>query len=153
MPPSLRPRFPSGLRIGDQGGPDGPGDGFTALWTTSLAIESYLPAGGTAGALDADSTNETTTSAGVLGGQLVAAKLNVAIAGTPSDWLFLDGCVDDELVGLSVAEVLELADQAVATGTLPADVDFSDLSDALDVLNNNFDDCTQDLGCLAPPTP
>lgn len=57
------------------------------------------------------------------------------------------------LLGLSVAQVIDLADAAVASGSLPAGVSFSDLNDALDALNNNYDECDQDLGCLAPPGP
>jgi hypothetical protein len=107
-----------------------------------------LPAGGSSGALTDDLTNETSTPAGTLAGQLVAAKLNVAIEGTPSSLVFVD-CVVTELNGLTVAQVIDLADAAVASGKLPAGVGFSDLADALDALNNNYDECSKDLGCLA----
>jgi hypothetical protein len=140
--------FPSGLRIGDLSGPNGPTNGFTALFTSSAAIEAYLPDGGPSGALTADLTDPTSTPAGALGGQLVAAKLNVGIAGTPTNLVYVD-CVVDELNGLTVAQVISLADTAVASGTLPAGVAFSDLTDALDALNSNFDECKQNNGCFA----
>jgi cysteine-rich repeat protein len=142
--------FPAGLLIGDQAGHDGPAGGFAALWTTPQAIEAYLPAGGKAGALTADLTNPSSTPAGVLGGHLVAAKLNVAIAGTPAN-LRLLGCVHPQLRNLTIGQLIALADQAVATGSLPAGLKLSDLTQALDAVNNNFDDCEQNLGCLGTP--
>lgn len=39
--------FPGGLLIGDQNGLDGAAGGFAALWTSSMAIEDFLPAGET----------------------------------------------------------------------------------------------------------
>lgn len=142
--------FPAGLLIGDQAGLDGPAGGFAALWTTPQAIEAYLPAGGKAGALTADLTNPSSTPAGVLGGHLVAAKLNVAIAGTPAN-LRLLGCVHPQLRNLTIGQLIALADQAVATGSLPAGLKLSHLTQALDSVNNNFDDCEQNLGCLGTP--
>jgi hypothetical protein len=141
--------FPSGLLIGDQGGLDGPTDGFAVLFTTSQAIEDFLPAGGTPGQLTADATNPTTTSAGVLAGQLVAVKLNLEIADLPGDLHFI-ACVDPLLLGKTIDEVVEIADAAIASGTLPAGVTFSDLSAALEAVNENFNECKTDNGCLGP---
>ncbi len=93
----------------------------------------------------------------MLGGQLVAAKLNVAIAwqAQPNPNLTVDqlrylpgGCVNPLLNGMTVAQVIALADQAVAGNGLPAGLTFADLTTALDVLNRGFDDCTTNLGCL-----
>jgi len=139
--------FPSGLLIGDPDGLDGATDGFAAVWTTSLAIENFLPGGGTGGQLTADATNPTSTAAGVLAGQLVAVKLDLGIAGLPGDLRFVS-CVAPELELKTIDEVVAIADAAVASGTLPAGVSFSDLTDALTAVNENFDECKKNEGCL-----
>lgn len=139
--------FPTGLRIGDLAGPDGAGNGFTAHWTTSQAVEDFLPAGGTSGALTGDLVDATTTPAGNIAGQLVGVKLDVAIAGLPDD-MHLLGCVAPNLRDLTVAQLIAAADAAVATGTLPPGVSFSDLAEALTAVNENFDNCTANEGCL-----
>lgn len=82
--------FQNGLFIGQgvtwtgaspNNGTNGTLDGvepWAAKWTSSSAIENYLPAGGAAGRLTADLVNPTSTSSRVLDGQLVAATLNAA---------------------------------------------------------------------------
>lgn len=82
--------FQNGLFIGQgvtwtgaspNNGTNGTLDGvepWAAKWTSSSAIENYLPAGGSAGRLTADLVNPTSTSSRVLDGQLVAATLNAA---------------------------------------------------------------------------
>jgi hypothetical protein len=142
--------FPTGLRIGDLSGPNGASGGYTALWTTSSAIQGYLPAGGPSGALKADLTNATSTPAGNIAGQLVAAKLTLALTTTPGTLHFVNSCVVAGLAGDTVDTVVSLADTAVATGTLPAGVSFTDLANALATFNLNYDNCSQNLGCLAP---
>ena len=153
-----------GVIVGDPDGPDADGD-FAILLKTAQAGTDYLPAGGTPAALTADQTNPLTTSSGVFGAQMVAATLNVAfdLAGigklTPQrtpppylgDLVYVAGCVDDDLVGLSVNQVLALANTAISGGGTPAGVTISDLSDALATLNENFVDCDTNLGCLALP--
>lgn len=164
--------FPSGLTIGDADGIDGDGD-FALLFTSSAAIEGFLPAGGTPDVLDADATDPTSSSAGEFAGQLVSAKLNLAF----DDAGALDGCkgrdelllgdlvfiggVDSDLIGWSVRDVIALAD-AVISGALGTggvdldsdgnpDVSTADISDALNVLNNNFDNGTSNDGNLGLP--
>jgi hypothetical protein len=152
--------FPNGVTIGDPDGIDGGGE-FALHFTTSASVEAFLPAGGPPGELTADQTDPMTTPAGVFAGQLLAAKLNLAF----DDAGALDGCksrpdfklgglvfkggVDSHLLGWSVREIIELSDSAIsgALGSGPFDVDadgngdvtLSDLSDALDVINGNFD--------------
>lgn len=160
--------FPTGMRLGDQDGPDAD-NAFTLLLTSSNAVEVYIPAGGTAGAFNQDVTNASSTSAGVFGGQLCAAKLNVGFDaagifdGTKADPgvkladLVYIANVHPKLIGHSVAEVILFSDLAISgAATMPLDVDgdtigdvsFADLADALDELNNNFDNGNQSLGSL-----
>jgi hypothetical protein len=60
-------------------------------------------------------------------------------------------CVDDDLIGLSVNEVIALANTAISGGGTPAGVTISDLSDALAALNENFVDCDSAGICLDFP--
>ncbi len=140
--------FPTGLRIGDLSGPDGASGGFTALWTAPQAIATFLPGGGTSGALLADLTDPASTPAGNLAAQLVGVKLDVSIAGLPSS-LRLVACVAPELEGLTVAQLVSAADAAAAGGALPSGVSYADLASALAAINLNFDGCTKNDGCLA----
>lgn len=140
--------FPSGLRVGDLAGPDGASNGFTALWTSSAAVETYLPDGSTSGALTADLVDPGTTPAGNLASQLVAVKLSLAIAALPPS-LRLVACGDEDLHGLTVAQLAALGDAAVATGSLPSGVSFTSLASTLAAVNLNFDNCTRNDGCLA----
>ena len=162
--------FPDGLIVGDPD--DDPSDGvdgdgsFAILLTSSAAVAEYLPAGGPPAALTADQTDPETTSSGVFGGQLVAATLNVAVddaglrrdgarppfpAGTLGVLVYVAGCVDADLVGLSVNQVIALSNIAISGGGTPAGVTISDLNEALSVLNENFVDCDTNLGCLELP--
>jgi hypothetical protein len=62
--------FPSGVTIGDA-------SGYTATWSSAEAVRDYLPAGGTPRPLSTNYSDPTSTSAGVLGGQILALTLNV----------------------------------------------------------------------------
>ena len=161
--------FPNGLTLGDTDGIDGDSD-FALHFTSSAAVEVFIPTGGKSGPLDADATNPTDSSAGVFAGQLLAAKLSVefddagaldAFKNNPGaklgDLVFVGG-VDSDLLGWTVRDLIDLADQAISgalgtdidiTGDGNADIKIGDLSTALDVLNNNFDNGTQNNGNLA----
>ena len=163
--------FPGSLIVGDQDGPDA--DNLFALeLTSSLAVENFLPDGGTGQALDADELDVANSSAHVLAGQLVAAKLNVnfdaggafdnvknQLAMKLGDLVFVGG-VDSDLLGESVNDVIALTDKAISgeiaepfdvDGDLVGDVSFSDLVTALTVVNENFDNGNSNNGNLGPP--
>lgn len=164
--------FPNGVTLGDQDGIDGDGD-FAAVFTSAKAVEDFLPAGGTPGPLSGDAKDPTSTGAGVFAGQLLAAKLNVGFddAGALDDCktrkdvklgdlVFIAGAVKP-LQGWRVRDVIGLADLAIAgafgtnlidvTGDGVGDVSIADISDALDKLNNDFDNGAQNLGYLGLP--
>lgn len=163
--------FPDGLILGDTDGVDG--DGLFALhFTTSAAVAAFLPHGGKSGALSADAVNPAKAkSAGVLAGQLLAASLNLAfddagvfggVKGNASDslgdLLFSSG-VASGLLGASVRHVIERSQRALSgdgtaldlDGDGKADLSFSQLADALALVNENFDDGNSDLGHLSLP--
>ncbi len=139
--------FPTGLRLGDPSGPDGPTSGWTALFNSATAIDAFLPAGDRPAPLDADHVDPLSTAAGNLAGQLVAAHLNLGIAGLPADLEFV-ACVDESLEGLTVGEIVDLADLVVSGQIVPDGPSPSDLTTALTALNENFDNCKVNRGCL-----
>jgi len=163
-------KLPNGLVLGDPDGIDG--DGAKAIHlTSSAAVNAFLPNGGPSGKLTQDLLNPTSSPAGALAAQLAAAKLNVAFDEggvfdgdkvNPflklADMVFV-AQVHSKLIGLSVAEVIILADNAISgAAAAPFDVDgdqvgdigYSDLTNALDVLNNNFHEGKVSAGSLAP---
>jgi len=158
--------FPSGLKMGDQSGVAGATGGYTARWAASSNVLAFLPQGGTSCQLTTDMTNPTSTSAGVLGGQLVAAKLNmgfdlVSATATTHKFCQADGSriflkdlvyksstnVND---GLTVAQIISKADDIIkGPGSLsggkcvvPSDGSASAINEALDNINQNFDNGT-----------
>lgn len=159
------------LVLGDPDGDDS--DGIKALvLTSSKAVKDLLPVGGSPKALKWDETDEDDSEAGVFAGQLVAAKLNVLFddagafdhlktqqAITLGD-MQLAGCVHPALVGLAVRDLVALAEKALSRelqepfdvdGDQVGDVLLDDLSDALEAVNENFDEGSQNLGCLGYP--
>lgn len=122
--------------------------GFSMTFTSQAAIEAYLPAGGTAGALTTSVTNPTTTktghgppqpstSSGVFGGQVLTLKLNLLYADPSLGDLFVCGTG-----GKTVSDVLADAELALGSGTLPSYVtSISQLSGIVDNINNSYDNC------------
>lgn len=160
--------FPGGMLLGDQDGIDGD-NAYAMLFTTSAAVEAFLPSGGSSGVLSSDLVNPTGKPAGNFGGQLGAAMLALAFddAGLLDvykntsvhlgDLTFASGCVAAGLAGHSVRDVVAAANDLIS-GAFGATIDLgdgavsvTDMAAALDVLNNNFDNGNQDLGCLELP--
>ncbi|MDD1654638.1 MAG: hypothetical protein LUO91_02890 [Methanomicrobiales archaeon] len=117
---------------------------------------NYLPAGGTAGPLDNDyvfdgvDPDPTSTGSGVFGGQVLALQLNVDFASagkTGGDLgpLVLTGLTDEGgyhlsyFNGMTVSQVLALANQVLGGATPPAGITVGDLNQIADLLNNGFD--------------
>jgi len=164
--------FPNGLLMGDPDGIDA--DGIWALLLTSAtAVKNFLPQGEARDPFDQDLVDPLDSAAGVLGGQLATAKINVAFddaglldawksnpGGPPlGDLIFIEG-VAEKLEYFTVREVIAFADLAVSgAATMPLDVDndtigdvtFQDLNVALTVLNENYDNGTVNNGNLAQP--
>ena len=109
---------------------------------------------------------------GVFAGQLTAAKLNVGFddagifdslksqtANKLGDLVYVGG-VPSVLLGKSVRFVLDLADQAISgaisepfdvDGDSIGDITFSQLNDAVEIVNTNFDEGTVNNGNLGYP--
>jgi hypothetical protein len=143
--------FPSGLVIGCVGG-------RSVTFTSAAAIEAYLPAGGPPSVLTEDddgALDPTSTGAGVLGGQLIAAKMNVCADANYADFPECDLgaigglCYEDDtspLDGMTVAEIILAADEAI--GGCSTDYTPNELNTALTNINENFHDGNDDLGYL-----
>jgi hypothetical protein len=131
--------YPNGVTIGDAGSQ------FFLHFSSAAAIQAFLPQGGPPGALTASATNPTTSSAGVLAGQVLALKLNVDIEGMGG--LIISG-TGTSLDGKTVSDVLAAANVALGGGALPAGFSLSSLNDLVDSLNNAFDGCVADSFAL-----
>jgi hypothetical protein len=138
-----------------------PGNGNTApngfTWagngTGQAALKSFITGGGgTDGALTKDLVNPTSGSGGSLGRHAVTLMLNVGFSGVitnppaGANWpagfgLLIVNGIAAPLNGTSINNILAVANQALANGTLPGSYSFSDLSKLLDELNKSFNDC------------
>jgi hypothetical protein len=102
---------------------------------------NYLPAGGKPKALTGDLINPTSSPSGVFGGQVLALELNVdfsaagVVPGGVGD-LILAG-TNTSFDGLSVRNILDMANQALGGGVLFD----STLNDLVSLLNQGFDNC------------
>jgi hypothetical protein len=136
--------FPSGIEVGIPGM-----GGFSMKFTTAAAVQAYLPAGGSSGALTADLVNPTSSSSGVFGGQVLTLKINVALSAagvTPNltgnfgDLYYCNP--GDSLHGLTVSQILAAMETALGGGALPAGYSYSSLNALANNLNiNTFHDC------------
>ncbi len=135
--------YPGGVEIGIPGS-----GGYSLKFTSAAAIEAYLPAGSTPGALNADATNPLSSSAGVLGGHVLALTLNLDfntagitpnVSGQIRDLVYTDP--SSLLSGKTVGQILAIANTALGGGGLPPGVSFSTLCGLLTSFNEGFDNC------------
>lgn len=119
-------------------------------FTSADAICKFLPQGGTAGTLSASAVNPTTSSAGVLAGQLLALRLSVdfSTAGRTASGLGGKKVGSGPLKDKTVNEVLAIANTAIAGGGLPSGLTLSQLNDVLTNINENYVDGTTNEGYL-----
>ena len=118
-------------------------------FTSAAAVNAYLPAGGTPGALTVDLVNPVSSSSGVFGGQVLTLQLNVDFSAAnvtqgPGGALgSLKLCnTGTSLDGETISQILAVAKVALGGGALPSDYTISDLNDLVDNLNQAFDDGT-----------
>lgn len=131
--------YPSGVEVGIPGA-----SGFSMAFTSATAVQSYLPAGGAANKLTADSTNPTSTTSGQFGGQTLALKLNLALSNAgvnPAGFgnLYYCPAPGDSLRGQTVAQILAAAETAMGGGALPSGYTYSGLSGLAANLDLSFD--------------
>lgn len=142
--------FPSGLTIGVA---DGAGPLHNATWTSATAFRTWIQGGGGPSSnLTADTLNATSTAGGTFGKQVGALTVTLALQGAvipgvnggnplPSGLgdLYLKN-TGTSLDGLTISQILAVANTALAGGGLPSDYTFSQLNTLIDNINNAFDD-------------
>lgn len=119
---------------------------FSMTFASLGAVQSYLPATGTAGQLTASLLNPALTPAGIFGGDVVALTLNVDLStagflgtpGTPFGDLVLTNlpAFDGALNGLTVDQFLAVANICLGGGSCPDGV--SNIAAIADDLNDSF---------------
>ena len=135
--------FPSGLVLGGT---------FKLTLSSATAVKNFLPQGETAGVFTQNYTNPTTTSAGILAGQLVALKMSVSYSAagvlgsneTPIGNLVIKS---GPFVGYTVSQFLAFAEQVIGGGSLNG-FTLSQINDAATAINENFVDGKIDKGYL-----
>lgn len=160
------------MLVGDQDGNDSDAC-YVAQWDKVGCIQTYLVQPTRCALLTGDHLNPKTENGFKFGAELLMAKLNVGFddAGEYDEHKCRDdrhlgdlvfvGCVDEDLLGWAVRDLIALADQAIcgALGAGPwdidgdgsADVNCDDLMDALEVFNGNFRNCEVNNGGLGLP--
>ena len=126
--------FPNGVEVGVPGS-----GGFSMKFSSALAVQDYLPAGGTPQKLTADLLDPTSSSSGVFGGQVLALKINLMLSdggATPPGLgdLFYQN-PGDALHGYTVRQILAAAEAALGGGALPPGYTYASLSTLCDHLN------------------
>jgi uncharacterized repeat protein (TIGR01451 family) len=123
--------------------------GFSLKFTSAAAAQAYLPSAGAAGALTADATNPTSSSAGIFGGQVLALRLNVDFGdlGGPADQI---GSIGDQVLsditsplnGKTVRQILAVANTALGGGDVSSQgLTIGTLSTLVDNLNQAYTNC------------
>ena len=122
------------------------GGKLTLKFTSQYAIQLFLPQGGTPSKLAASMTNPVVSKGGgVLASQVMGYKLNVDFsnAGILPKGLGAMKFKNGLFSGKTVTQVLALANTALGGGSLPAGATYSDLSDAMALVNENFNDTSK----------
>lgn len=139
--------FPNGLVIGDE-------SGNYAIFTTSAAVQDFLPQGGPANMLITTYIDPSSTSAGVLAGQVTALSLSVGFdiyddTFGESEVNLKDLRIIDPsspLFGTTVEDLLVIANEYLSTGS--SEYSASEINDAVSSINENFVDGLIDNGFL-----
>jgi hypothetical protein len=135
--------FPNGLVIGC---------GSNKLtFTSSSAIQNYLPAGGPASLITSSATNPT-TSRGVLSSQLIALTLSVGFDAHDSNFSSSSTSLgsltikNGTFAGMTVSNFLQLANDII--GGCSSQYSLSEINSVATAINENFDNGTVDLQFL-----
>ncbi len=148
--------FPDGVTIGsDQC--DG-SDGFTITFTSSEAVEAYLPNGGRPGPLEDDYVDPAErTEAGVLASQTLALALNLGFDEVDENFSSSDELLGDQVIcipesvfdGWTLAALLEEANWLLAG--CESDYGPGEIADVVEIVNENYSDGGADMGYICTP--
>jgi len=135
--------FSCGVKVGGR---------YTLNFTSSTAVANFLPAGGTANKLTCSYTNPTSSSAGVLAGQVLAMQLSLAFsdAHVTRSGLGSLKLQSGKFTGYTLSSFCSLANRVLGgdTSCLPSGATIADVNDAATKVNENFDNGTVDKGFL-----
>lgn len=134
--------FPNGVVIGCAGG-------FTLTYTSSAAVQNYLPGGGGPAVLTSSAVNPT-GSRGNLSSQLLALTLSVGFDASDPNFSPSSTSLGSLTIhagtfaGMSIANFLQLGNNIL--GGCSSQYTPSQINEVADALNNNFDGGTVDNG-------
>lgn len=135
--------FPCGVKVGGR---------YTLTFTSASAVEAFLPQGGTANKLTCSATNPTSSSSGVLGGQVLSMQLSLSFsdAGVTKKGLGSLRLQSGKFAGYTLSSFCSLANKVLGgdLSCLPAGATIADVNDAATKVNENFDNGTTDKGFL-----
>ena len=142
--------FPSGVLIGDTSGLDTDNNRFAARFISSLAVQDFLPQGGTPAPLSMDHEDPAVTEAGVLAGQITALTLSIyfdyndisfgASSMNLADLIVVNGS-GTQCDGMSVWQILDTGNQ-VLSGDGSSVFSPSAINACISSINENFVDGT-----------
>ena len=127
----------------------------TMTFTSSTAIQNYLPAGGTPSALPGDLTDPTDKKigGGVFGGQVLALQLNVDYSaagklphncnGGLGELKLCNYSPAPALNNMLVKDILAQANIKLGGGSPDPNLSFSQYNDIVTALNEEFDNCSK----------
>jgi hypothetical protein len=133
--------FPNGVTIGCGNN--------TLTFTTSAAVESYLPAGGGPALLSGNVVNPV-GSRGVLSSQLLALSLSLGFDAENPNFSLSNGSLGSLIIasgtfaGMSISDFLQLANNII--GGCSNQYSLSSINEAATALNENFDNGNTDNG-------
>ena len=145
--------FSEGLVVGDNDNDDnGEPLGYHALFTSSVAIQEFLPTGGAPAPFTEDyedPEDEEGVEAGVLAGQVVALTLNVGFDNYDEDFGVSENNLEDfyansaeaQCEDMTVGDVLAEANLVLSGQSSPLNLfSPSEISECVDEINNRFVD-------------
>ncbi len=136
--------YPDGVRIGSQAA-NSSGDDiepWSALFETAGDVETWLPSGGTGAPLGDDFTNPARRALkNTFAGHVLALTFNIDLAddgllGDPLGPHVLGPAADADFTGLTVNELLAMANRALAADPDPGDASIADMLDLISDINN-----------------
>jgi len=143
--------FPDGLIIGCN-------DGHTMTFTSSEAVQEFVPTGGKPGALQFDYVDPTDkTEAGVLASQTLALALTLGFDAADPDFGSSADLLEDQIIcdtetdfdGWSVRDLLDEAN--IVLGGCESPYQPGEIAEALTIVNENYVDGEVVLGFLCTP--
>jgi len=143
---NFRTTFPDGLEIGCYTNPDG----YGYKWTSVTSLKTFLRYTETSGPISCDKLNPISLryGGGTLAVQTAVLSLNIAFQGSSSSMPqgLSNGVIyvkaGDSLSGKTIAEILQIANDALGGHGLPEGYTYNSLKNLVENINNAFTDAT-----------